>query len=57
MLKIPAQTGERKCHIQDAHEDAVTSMEWLPDGSGFLSASLDKTIIQWVCEFLFNFLS
>lgn len=31
-----------------AHEDTVSALEWLPDGSGFLSGGLDRKIIHWV---------
>ncbi|KAL0577932.1 hypothetical protein V5O48_004039 [Marasmius crinis-equi] len=31
----------------DEHTDTVTALAWLPDGSGFLSAALDRKIIQW----------
>lgn len=32
----------------DSHEETVSALEWLPDGSGFLSAGLDRKIILWV---------
>ncbi|TDL25023.1 WD40 repeat-like protein [Rickenella mellea] len=31
----------------DAHTETVTSLVWLPDGSGFLSGSMDRKIILW----------
>ncbi|KAG7092657.1 hypothetical protein E1B28_008993 [Marasmius oreades] len=31
----------------DEHTETVTVLSWLPDGSGFLSAALDRKIIQW----------
>ncbi|KAI3616667.1 wd domain-containing protein [Moniliophthora roreri] len=31
----------------DEHTETVTALSWLPDGSGFLSAALDRKIIQW----------
>jgi WD40 repeat protein len=31
------------------HQDAVSSLSWLPDGSGFISGGLDRKIIIWVC--------
>ncbi|KAF8590071.1 WD40 repeat-like protein [Ramaria rubella] len=30
-----------------AHTDIVTALEWLPNGSGFLSAGMDSRIIFW----------
>ena len=27
----------------------MSALAWLPDGSGFISGSLDKKIIHWVC--------
>ncbi|EJD05675.1 WD40 repeat-like protein [Fomitiporia mediterranea MF3/22] len=35
--------------LQDCtyHEETVSALEWLPDGSGFLSAGLDRKIILW----------
>jgi WD40 repeat protein len=32
----------------DFHTEAVTAISWLPDGSGFISGSLDRKIIIWV---------
>ncbi len=32
----------------NAHTDMVTSIVWLPDGSGFVSGGIDKKIIHWV---------
>ncbi|KAF9260213.1 WD40 repeat-like protein [Marasmius fiardii PR-910] len=34
-------------NARDEHTETVTALSWLPDGSGFLSASLDRRIIQW----------
>jgi len=31
----------------DDHTDLVTAISWLPDGSGFISGSLDRKIIIW----------
>jgi len=31
----------------DGHTEAVTAISWLPDGSGFISGSLDRKIIIW----------
>ncbi|KAF9030807.1 WD40 repeat-like protein [Hymenopellis radicata] len=31
----------------DKHTETVTSLAWLPNGSGFLSAGLDRRIIHW----------
>lgn len=28
--------------------ETVTSLAWLPDGSGFISGGLDRKIIHWV---------
>lgn len=33
--------------VLDKHSETVTSLAWLPDGSGFLSAALDRRIIHW----------
>ncbi|KZT09725.1 WD40 repeat-like protein [Laetiporus sulphureus 93-53] len=30
-----------------AHQDVVTALAWLPDGSGFFSGGLDRKIILW----------
>ena len=45
-----AQTGLPAAHIEDKdqHTDQVTALAWLPDGSGFLSAGMDKSIVLWV---------
>ena len=34
------------------HTEIVTALEWLPDGSGFISAGMDSRIIFWVSESL-----
>ncbi|KAI0819085.1 WD40 repeat-like protein [Irpex lacteus] len=31
----------------DSHQDVVSAMVWLPDGSGFISGGLDRKIILW----------
>lgn len=31
-----------------AHDDIITALEWLPDGTGFLSAGMDSRIRFWV---------
>jgi WD40 repeat protein len=31
------------------HAETVSALAWLPDGSGFMSGSLDRKIILWVC--------
>ena len=33
-----------------AHNETVSALEWLPDGSGFLSGGLDRKIILWVSD-------
>lgn len=35
--------------LEQIHEEPVTSLSWLSDGSGFISAGLDRKIIIWVC--------
>jgi len=30
------------------HDETVTALAWLPDGSGFISGALDGKIIHWV---------
>jgi len=37
-------TGDKKCHFEIAHTDAVTSVAFNADGGQVLSSSLDKTI-------------
>lgn len=32
----------------EEHSEPVTALAWLPDGSGFISGSLDRKINQWV---------
>ena len=34
--------------VLDSHSDVVTSLAWLPDGSGFISGGLDRKIFLWV---------
>jgi len=43
------KTGLPAGHIddKDQHVDQITALAWLPDGSGFLSASMDKMIFLW----------
>ena len=36
-------------HTLDSHSETVSALVWLPDGSGFMSASLDRKIYSWVC--------
>ncbi|EIW84917.1 WD40 repeat-like protein [Coniophora puteana RWD-64-598 SS2] len=31
----------------DEHQETVTALSWLPDGSGFISGSLDRKIVTW----------
>ncbi|KAI6099927.1 WD40 repeat-like protein [Pisolithus croceorrhizus] len=31
----------------DSHMDTVSALLWLPDGSGFMSASLDRKVVAW----------
>ncbi len=38
--------GVRQRTIQ-AHEEAVNSVAWYPDGTGFVSASRDRTLRRW----------
>ncbi|TRM62529.1 WD40-repeat-containing domain protein [Schizophyllum amplum] len=33
--------------LLEEHSETVTSLEWLPDGSGFVSGGLDRQIIRW----------
>ncbi|KAH9928530.1 WD40 repeat-like protein [Epithele typhae] len=33
--------------VLEAHDDVVTALSWLPDGSGFISGGLDRKIILW----------
>ncbi|KAL6301773.1 WD40 repeat-like protein [Sparassis latifolia] len=41
-----ARTGQ--CiRTLEAHTDVVTALEWLPDGTGFISGGLDRKIILW----------
>lgn len=34
----------------ETHSETVTSLAWLPDGSGFISGGLDRRIIHWSPE-------
>ncbi|KAH7889566.1 WD40 repeat-like protein [Phlebopus sp. FC_14] len=34
-------------HTIDSHLETVSALVWLPDGSGFMSASLDRKIASW----------
>ncbi|KAF8844876.1 WD40 repeat-like protein [Paxillus ammoniavirescens] len=41
-------TKTGKCiHTVDSHSETVSALVWLPDGSGFMSASLDRKISSW----------
>ncbi|KAI6022746.1 WD40 repeat-like protein [Pisolithus marmoratus] len=31
----------------DSHMETVSALVWLPDGSGFMSASLDRKVVAW----------
>ena len=33
----------------DDHTETVTTLSWLPDGSGFVSGGLDRKTTIWVC--------
>lgn len=33
-----------------SHTETVSALEWLPDGTGFLSGAFDRKIILWVSE-------
>lgn len=50
LMLCSTQTG-RRLNILDsnAHTEPVSALEWLPDGTGFLSGGLDRKIILWVC--------
>ena len=37
--------------VLDQHEDVVTALAWLPNGSGFISGGLDRKIMLWVRHF------
>ncbi|KAF8682694.1 WD40 repeat-like protein [Rhizoctonia solani] len=37
----------------DSHSDMITCLVWLPDGSGFVSGSMDCHIVVWVGNFLY----
>ncbi|KAH7926652.1 WD40 repeat-like protein [Leucogyrophana mollusca] len=41
-----AETGVRIRSL-DSHQETVSALAWLPDGSGFISGSLDRKIITW----------
>ncbi|KAF8440042.1 WD40-repeat-containing domain protein [Boletus edulis BED1] len=34
-------------HTLDSHSETVSALVWLPDGSGFVSADLDRKICRW----------
>jgi WD40 repeat protein len=38
--------------IDEAHTEPVSALAWVPDGSGFISASQDRKIHLWVRPFL-----
>jgi len=40
------KTGKR-IYVLDSHSETVSALVWLPDGSGFMSASLDRKIFSW----------
>ena len=50
-LTVTPQTG-LPIRSLEAHTEVVTSLVWLPDGTGFISGGLDKKIIFWVCSFV-----
>lgn len=45
---IRIQTGLCIRSLEE-HSETVTSLAWLPDGTGFISGGLDRKIIHWVC--------
>ncbi|KAF9246441.1 WD40 repeat-like protein [Melanogaster broomeanus] len=46
ILLWDTKTG--KCmHTVNSHSETVSALVWLPDGSGFMSASLDRKISSW----------
>lgn len=45
------QTGICIRTLDSGHEDTVSSLLWLPDGSGVISSGLDRKIIHWVSLF------
>ncbi|KIJ69067.1 hypothetical protein HYDPIDRAFT_172550 [Hydnomerulius pinastri MD-312] len=46
ILLWDTKTG--KCtHTVDSHPETVSALVWLPDGSGFMAASLDRKITSW----------
>lgn len=42
------QTGVCIRVLDSQHQEIVTALSWLPDGSGFISGGLDRKIILWV---------
>lgn len=40
------KTGKRITTV-DSHEETVSALMWLPDDSGFMSASLDRKVVAW----------
>ncbi|KAH7910762.1 WD40 repeat-like protein [Hygrophoropsis aurantiaca] len=44
-----AKTGNRIRSLE-SHVETVSALVWLPDGSGFISSSLDHKIISWDCD-------
>ena len=40
------QTGAR-LRVLERHQDMITGLSWLPDGTGFVSGCLDHQIIIW----------
>lgn len=43
------QTGTtvRDCK---GHDETVSALEWLPDGSGFMSGGMDRKVMFWVSD-------
>ena len=42
------QTGQCMHDLRKGHSDTVTALRWFPDGSKFISGSMDKNIMVWV---------
>jgi len=42
------KTGACIRTLDQHHEETVTALSWLPDGSGFISGGLDRKITIWV---------
>ena len=42
------KTGVCMHDLRKGHTDTVTALRWLPDGSRFISGSMDKNIMVWV---------